>query len=143
MKSLSHSFRPFVAAALLALLAACATQPAPRVPGRWKPVNRYGDTPEAIPLRPSHIYFVAPVDRTLKGLLERWARDSHMTLDYQHEADFTLYRPVADVHGDDLHGVLSSVAALYAAQGVAIELQGDRIFVLRTGTASAATGDAP
>ena len=113
------------------LLASCATPPAPKVSGRWKPVNHYGDQPQAIPLRPAYVYYVAPVDRTLKGLLERWARDSRMTLDYSHEADFTLYRPVADVHSDDLRAALASIATLYASQQVAIAVEGDRLTVRR------------
>lgn len=118
------------------MLASCATPPAPKVSGRWKPVNHYGEQPQAIPLRPAYMYYAAPVDRTLKGLLERWARDSRMTLEYRHDQDFTLYQPVADVHSDDLHAAVAALAALYASQQVAIEVAGDRIVVRRADAAS-------
>lgn len=131
MKPFFHLVRSAVVATSFVALASCATPPAPKVSGRWKPVNHYGEQPQAIPLRPAYVYYAAPVDRTLKGLLERWARDSHMTLDYGHDTDFTLYRPVADLHSDDLRTAIASVAALYAPQQVAINVEGDRIVVRR------------
>lgn len=123
----------------LATLAGCATPPPPDFRGRWKPVNHYSETPQAIPLQPAYVYYAAPLDRTLKGLLERWARDSHMTLDYRHDADFTLHRPVADVHSDDLRTAIGELGALYATQQVAIEIDRDRIVVRRATAAPAAT----
>lgn len=126
-----------LALALPVLLSACATKPPPDFGGRWKSVNHYADTPQAIPLHPAYTYYASPLDRTLKGLLERWARDSHMTLDYRNEADFTLHRPVADVHSDDLHAALVEVAALYAPQQIAIAVDGDRIVVMHAGAAAA------
>jgi hypothetical protein len=143
VKSLFHFVRPTVGATFAVLLASCATPPAPKVSGRWTPVNHYGDRPQAIPLHPSYVYYVAPVDRTLKALLERWARDAHMTLDYGHDDDFTLYRPVADVHGDDLRAAVASLAALYASQRVAITVEGDRIVVRRAASAPAGAGTTP
>ena len=104
--------------------------------GRWKPVNHYGEQPQAIALRPAYLYYATPVDRTLKGLLERWARDSRMTLQYGHDSDFTLYRPVADVRSDDLRAAVASLSALYASQQVAIDVEGDRIVVRRADAAS-------
>jgi hypothetical protein len=140
VKSLFHLVRPIVGATFVVVLASCATPPAPKVSGRWTPVNHYGDQPQAIPLRPAYVYYAAPVDRTLKGLLERWARDSRMTLDYGHDADFTLYRPVADVHSDDLHAAVASLGALYASQQVAIAVEGGRIVVRRAAAAPAPAG---
>ena len=127
------------AAVLLVLLAGCATPPAPDARGRWKPVNRYSETPLAIPLTPAYVYFAAPLDRTLKGLLERWARDGNMKLDYRHDADFTLHRPVADVRSDDLRDAVARLGALYAPQQVAIEVEGDRIVVRRASAQPAAS----
>lgn len=124
-------FRSVVALGLFASLAACASHPPPSINGRWRPVNHYSDQPQAIPLRPAHVYYVTPVDHTLKGLLERWASESHMTLDYRHESDFTIYRPVAELHGDDLRTTLAQLSSLYAAQGVSVGLEGDRIVVSR------------
>lgn len=118
-------------------LAACATRPPPPVAGRWRPVNHYADQSMALPLHPAYTYYATPVDRTLKGLLERWARDSHMTLDYRNDSDFTLYRAVADVHGDDLHGAVAQLSSVYAAQQVAIDVEGDRIVVRRAAASTA------
>ena len=57
-------------------VAACGTTPPADFKGRWKPVNRYSEAPTAIPLRADTAFYVSPLDRTLKGLLERWARDA-------------------------------------------------------------------
>lgn len=114
-----------------ALLAGCATKPPPDARGRWRPVNHYSEAPQAIPLQPAYVYYAAPLDRTLKGLLERWARDSERSLDYRHDSDFTLHRPVADVHANDLASATAALAALYATQQVAIDVEGDRLVVRR------------
>lgn len=118
-----------LACLLLAGLAGCRTTPAPDPAGRWRPVNHFGAAPEAIPLQPAYVYYAAPLDRTLKGLLERWAADSHMTLDYRHPADFTLYQRVSEVRSDDLRAALAQLSTLYAAQQVALAVEGDRIVV--------------
>ncbi|GAB6197460.1 hypothetical protein [Lysobacter xanthus] len=131
MKSLPHCIRFLSVAGVLALLTACTTTPAPAFSGRWKPVNRFAEQTQAIPLRSAYAYYAAPVDRTLKSLLERWARDSRMELDYRHDSDFTLHRPVADVHSDDLKTALAQLTALYAAERVDIAIDGSRIVVRR------------
>lgn len=106
-------------------------------------MNRFGSAPEAIPLQPAYLYYAAPVDRTLKGLLERWAADSHLALDYRHPADFTLYQRVSEVRSDDLRTAIGQLNALYAAQQVAVSVEGDRIVVRRPGsTPPAAAGSA-
>ncbi|MGY3266662.1 hypothetical protein [Lysobacter sp. HA35] len=147
MNPLSQSVRFLVVVAATASLAACATRPPPSATGRWMPVNHYDAQSIALPLRPAYVYYAAPVDRTLKGLLERWARDSKMELEYRHDSDFTLYRGVADLHGDDLRSTLAQLASLYAAQQVAIDVEGNRIVVKRAAAASTpaanATGGQP
>jgi hypothetical protein len=48
---------------------------------------------------------------------------------YEHASDFTLYSAVASVRTDDLQQAVSQVSAAYAAQGVAVTTDGDRIVV--------------
>lgn len=105
-------------------------------------MNRYSDTPQAIALNPAHAFYATPLDRTLKGLLERWARDSHMVLAYENPYDYTLHRPVANLHSDDLHSALASLAALYAAEQLSIGVMGDRIVVRPATTAISAVAPA-
>lgn len=114
------------------LLAACAARPAPGIGGRWTPVNRYQSQVQEIPLRPAYAFYATPMDRTLKGMLERWARDRHMKLAYEHGSDYTLHAPVADVRSDDLAAAVDRLNALYAAQGVAIAVEADRIVVRKS-----------
>ncbi|MFZ5657869.1 MAG: hypothetical protein ACOY37_12615 [Pseudomonadota bacterium] len=113
----------------LVLLAGCAARPAPGIGGRWTPVNRYPAQAQEIPLRPAYAFYATPMDRTLKGMLERWARDRHMTLAYQHASDFTLHAPVAELRTDDLDAAVARLNALYAAQRVAVAVEGERIVV--------------
>ena len=117
------------------VVVACATRPAPNFRGRWQPVNQLADAPVAIPLNTSYIYAPAPLDRTLKSMLTRWARDSRMTLSYLHGSDFTLYGPVADISTPSLQQAVSQLNAAYASQGVAISADATQITVRQAGAA--------
>ena len=121
---------------LVALLAGCATRPAPDFGGRWKAVNRYAETVEAIPLYPSYSFHASPMDGTLKNMLTRWAKDSKMTLSYLHPSDFTLYGPVAQIDTNDLQQAVSQLTAAYAAQQVSVTASNNQI-VVRVAEASA------
>lgn len=111
------------------LLVACAARPAPGIAGRWKPVNLYQAQTQELPLRPAHAFYATPMDRTLKSMLERWAREMQLKLAYEHPSDFTLHAPVAQVRTDDLHAAVARLNQLYAAQRVAISVEGDRMVV--------------
>jgi hypothetical protein len=126
--------QPIVAAipcvlCLSLLFGGCATQPAPGISGRWKPVNRYAEIPQEIPLYQSYVFYPSPLDRTLKAMLGRWALDSGMTLVYQHPSDFTLYEPVASIHTGDLRQALVMLTSLYAGQHVFAVVDGNTIVV--------------
>lgn len=122
--------RPGVALGLMSIaLAACAARPAPGISGRWTPVNRFPEQTHAIPLRAAYQFHATPLDRTLRTLLGRWARDMKMTLVYEHGSDFTLHAPVASLRTDDLHTAAASLGELYAAEQVAISIEADRIIV--------------
>ncbi|WP_207780926.1 hypothetical protein [Cognatiluteimonas telluris] len=120
------------------LSAGCATHSAPGISGQWKPVNRFPASTQPIPLHPAYLFYAAPTDRTLKTMLERWALDSGMSLDYLHPSDFTLYQPVADIRAVDLGQALDALNALYAASGVRISLRGNAIVVDPLAAAQAA-----
>jgi hypothetical protein len=112
---------------------ACATRPAPGISGHWTAVNRYAAQPREIPLSPAHEFYASPLDQTLKSLLARWARDAGVSLDYRHRSDFTLYEPVSRIRSSDLHAAAAGLAALYATQHVAIEVEGSAIVVREAG----------
>ena len=111
------------------MVAGCATQPAPEYGGRWRPVNRFSATPQAIELYQTYEFYASPLDGTLKAMLARWASDSKMTLSYQAPMDYTLFGPVAEVRTRDVREAASRLSALYAAQGVAIAVEAKRIVV--------------
>ena len=69
------------------LMSACRTAPAPDFGGEWRPVNRFDESTREIPLDPAYTYYALPMDGTLKGLLARWARDTHSRLSYQLASD--------------------------------------------------------
>ena len=131
----------WVAILLAIALAGCATRPAPDFGGRWKPVNRYSEAPSEIPLHQSYVFYPSPMDGTLKNMLTRWATDSNMTLDYQHYSDFTLHQAVSLIHTTSLPDAVSQLNSAYAAQGVVIAREGDKI-VVRSAVAAPAPGPA-
>ncbi len=110
-------------------LTACATQHAPSVAGRWKPVNRFADAPQEIPLQQAYVFFVSPLDGTLKNTLARWAKDSKMTISYLHASDFTLHSQVADIRTTNLRDALDQLSAAYAPQKVQIVAEQNQIVV--------------
>ncbi|GAB2510054.1 TcpQ domain-containing protein [Lysobacter humi (ex Lee et al. 2017)] len=121
-------------AGLALVLAACGTTPTSEIRGRWVPVNRFSPTTQEIPLQAPYVYQATPMDRTLKAMLERWARDKRMTLAWQHGSDFTLHAPMADLRTGDLGSAVARINEVYAPQQVQVAVEGDRIVVRRTGT---------
>lgn len=128
--------RPWMVAlasvSLIVLVAACATRPAPDFRGRWKPVNRYAEAPEEIPLQKAYLYQPSPMDGTLKNMLTRWAKDSQMTLTYKHPSDFTLYAPVEQISTYYLNQAASLLTTIYAQQQVSVTVQGKQIVVTQS-----------
>lgn len=130
---------------LVAVIAGCASRPAPEYGGRWKPVNRYAETPQEIPLHQSYTFHPSPMDGTLKTMLERWARDSKMALSYGHPSDFTVHSAVAQIRTNDLQDAVSQLSSAYAPQGIVVATEGNQI-VVRTAapdSAGAVPADSP
>jgi hypothetical protein len=132
-EAVNHSVVHRILVALLLapaiLLAGCTAPEAPGVRGRWKPVSRYAETPEAIPLQQTYVFQASPADGTLKNMLSRWARDRRMSLSYLHANDYTLYTPVAEIRTQDLQAAIAALADAYSAQSVAITTEGNQIVV--------------
>jgi hypothetical protein len=114
---------------LVIALSGCATRPAPNFGGRWKTVNHYATSAEAIPLYQTYVFHASPMDGTLKNMLTRWASDSKMTLSYLHPSDFTLYGPVAQIQTNDLQTAVSQLTAAYAGQQVSVTASDNQIVV--------------
>jgi len=112
-----------------AVLAGCATRPAPDIAGRWKAVYRYADAPQEIPLYQTYVFYPSPMDGTLKNMLARWTKDSGMTLSYQHPSDFTLHAPVSQLRTGSLQDAAAQLTSLYAAQRVSVTVNGNQILV--------------
>lgn len=111
------------------LLSSCATPDAPDFRGRWRPVNKYADMPQAIPLQPAYLFQASPMDGTLKNLLARWAKDVRLSLSYLHPNDYTLHGPVAQIRTDDIHQAVGALSAAYATQGITIAVEPGQIVV--------------
>lgn len=122
--------------------AGCATKPAPEYGGRWKAVNRYAEVPQEIPLYQAYAFYPSPMDGTLKTMLERWARDSRMTLSYESGSDFTLHAGVAPIRTNDLGQAVSQLSTAYAAQGISVSTEGNKIVVRNAAPVSAALAPA-
>lgn len=104
------------------LLAGCAAPKPKDFSGKWHPVNRFSSTVTPIPLQRPYTYFASPLDATLKTLLERWAKDTGMRVDYRLRDDFTLYTPVSAIHTADAGSALAQLNRIYAAQDVSITI---------------------
>lgn len=121
--------KSFIAVAAMVMVAGCATRPAPDFGGRWKPVNRFDSTPTEIPLYSSYAFQASPMDGTLKVMLERWAADSGMTLEYRLGSDYTLHGGVARISTTSAQQAVADVSTAYAAQGVSVSIVGNKIVV--------------
>lgn len=109
------------ACTVLALaLSACAAPPPKDFSGRWHPVNRFSATTTSIPLRQSYEYFASPLDGTLRGMLDRWAKDTGMLVEYEFPDDFTLYAPVAAIHTRSAETAVSQLNSIYRTRNVTI-----------------------
>ncbi len=139
MKTTVIDARLWVAVLSMAAMTACATRPAPDFGGRWKPVNRYAQEPQEIPLQQAYAFYPSPMDGTLKNMLERWSRDSKMSLSYLHASDFTLHAGVADIRTSDLQQAAAQLSSAYAMQGVSVAVEGNQIVVRNSATATAGT----
>lgn len=143
MDNIKKAHSLFVVVIALAILqAGCATRPAPDFKGRWKSVNRYAETTEAIPLHQSYVFQAAPMDGTLKNMLTRWAKDSKMSLSYLHTSDFTLHAPVEQVNTSSLEQAASQLTSIYAGQRVSVTVEGKQIIVREAGSSTAASSTA-
>jgi hypothetical protein len=123
---------------VLSLLAACGTRPAPDFRGRWREVNTIDPEPRAIPLRPLHTFVVLPSDRTLRDVLDRWAKESNRRVTYRASMNYSVHLQAARVTAASLDAALAGLASAYAAQDIAIVLQGDAIVVTSRGGAPVA-----
>ena len=111
------------------VVAGCATPEAAGIKGRWQPVNRFAEAPQAIPLQQAYIYQASPADGTLRTMLGRWARDAKLTLVYLHPNDYTLHAPVAQIRTSSLEDAATSLSDAYADQGVQVVIERPRIIV--------------
>jgi hypothetical protein len=128
-QNISNFCKFLVVTIAAAVIAGCAARPAPDIGGRWKPANHFSEGPEAIPLQETYLYYASPMDRTLKKMVERWAKDSEMEVDYRHPMDYTLYTAVASIRTPSLQEAISQLNAAYADQQVSIGVSGDQIVV--------------
>ena len=124
---------------LIAMLAGCATRPAPDFGGRWKAVNHFSVVVEEIPLHQTYVFYPSPMDGTLKNMLTRWAKDSKMALSYLHTSDFTLHAPVAQLRTSDLQVAVSQLTSAYAEQRISITASNSRIVVRQVESAQTTT----
>ncbi|MDV3468451.1 hypothetical protein RZA67_06850 [Stenotrophomonas sp. C3(2023)] len=126
---------PLICLSALAL-AGCASH-APDFSGRWKPLNRLPSSTTSIPLHQDYVYQVSPMDGTLKSLLERWARDTGLSLDYGLDRDYSLVSALTGINTTARAAALDELGRVYEAHGVRITTEGQHLRV-RSATQTAA-----
>lgn len=129
--------RRMMAWCVVMLVAGCATPQAADINGRWRPVNRFAEAPQAIPLQQAYIFQPSPADGTLKNMLTRWAKDGSLTLAYLHPNDYTLHAPIAQIRTGSLEDAAAALSAAYADQGVRVVVERPRIIVSQASLPSA------
>lgn len=126
-----------LASALTAMLAlqACTTPPKPPEFGDdWKPVNVLADTPMQIPLKEEEAlwrYQMLPTDATLRGMLERWAKEYGGQLDWQYPTDLTLVAPLREVKDNNLQKALNAVRRSYVDQKLRVLILTNKTVLVR------------
>lgn len=110
-------------------LSGCGTPPAKDFGGSWKPVNRFQDAPTEIPLAQPYAFYASPMDGTLKAMLTRWSKDSGMVLSYQLHSDYTLFKPVSQIHTPNAKAAAAELSAIYASEGVQVTVNDRQIIV--------------
>lgn len=128
---MSLNKKTWLALGAVIVLSACGTTPAPEFNGKWRPVNRFAQETQAIPLHAAYTYYATPLDATLKGLLTRWSADTRTGLSYQVGSDYTLHAPVSHIRAGSPGDAVAELDRLYAAQGIEVGFDG-RSFVVRT-----------
>lgn len=126
-----------------AILAACGPPKPTDFRGDWQSVNRFAATTTAIPLNRPYTFFAAPMDGTLRTMLARWAHDTDMRLAYRLQDDYTLSEPVAGLRTSDVHDAAAQLNAIYAVQGVRVEILGSEILVTGASASHPATARQP
>jgi len=118
------------------VLTGCGTPPAKDFGGSWRQVNRFQEAPTEIPLNQTYTYYASPMDETLRTMLRRWAKDSGLQFSYQLQSDYTLYKPVTEIHTMDVYAATSQLTSIYAVQGISVTTDGHQILVTAARTAS-------
>lgn len=108
------------------LMQACVAPPvASDIADNWKPVNSLDSEPQEIPLKEEavlHKYQMLPTDTSLRNMLERWAKESDGSLDWQYPADLTLVSGLTAIKDNNLQRALGVVRRTYAAQKVRVQV---------------------
>lgn len=110
-------------------LAGCGTPPPKDFGGSWKPINRFQAQTTEIPLAEPYTFYASPMDGTLKTMLTRWSKDSGMVLSYQLHSDYTLFKPVSQIHTPNPKAAAAELSAIYASEGVQISVNDRQIIV--------------
>lgn len=117
----------------LLLLQACAAPKATDISDNWKPVNSLAAKPQEIPLKEEAElpkFQMLPTDATLRHMLDRWAKESGGSLDWQYPSDLTLVSGLDGVKDNNLQRALNTVRKTYAAQKLRIQVSANKTMLV-------------
>lgn len=110
----------WLCAGLCVLCAGCASDV--KVAGNWRPVNVLDAAPRAIEQAPEVQFIATPIDRSLRSLLTRWAREGNLALEFKIDTDYSLSAKAASIRAGSIHAALEALNQAYADSGVQIGL---------------------
>lgn len=108
----------------------CSTVPEPPdFSNDWNSVNGY--TEEIVPIQMYHPYEykALEIDRTLKVLLARWAKDTFYTSSYNFCFNYTLPKEVRNIKEGNLSQAIEKLSEIYQDYPIKIYLYGSVISV--------------
>lgn len=122
------------------LVSGCdSTPPAKNFSGSWTPINSFPSETREIPLVVQRTYQASTIDITLKNMLDRWAKESGVVLQYEHPSDFVLHSPVSKIQSPTLSGALIEVNSLFAEQKVFARMYGNAVLLVTLSDAKSAS----
>ena len=76
-------------------------------------------------------------------MLTRWSKDSGMVLSYQLQSDYTLFKPVSQIHTPNAKAAAAELSAIYASEGVLVTVNDHQIIVEAAPSATPDTTSTP
>lgn len=95
-------------------LAACTSLPkATEYSGKWKKINTFNPRINTIPLEKEYFFTALKIDSSLSAMLQRWASDVKIGLDYRCSNDYSISDRLFDTQTRSLSAAIEELNFVY------------------------------